>query len=127
MRLAGRVATITGAAGGFGRAIALRFAEEGADVAVADINEKGLQKTARLVRERGREPLALRCDVTQRADVQRLVDESVARFGRLTTMVANAGAVEVVPFLEMSDDEWAHTQAVNLTGVFLCEIGRAHV
>lgn len=121
MRLAGRVATITGAAGGFGRAIALRFAEEGADVAVADINEKGLQETARLVRERGREPLALPCDVTQRADVQRLVDETVARFGRLTTMVANAGVVELVPFLDMTDQEWSRTQAVNLTGVFLCD------
>ena len=121
MRLAGRVATITGAAGGFGRATALRFAEEGADVALSDINEAGLQETARLVRERGRDPLALPCDVTQRADIQRLVDETVARFGRLTTMVANAGTVEVVPFLEMTDQEWAHTQAVNLTGVFLCD------
>ncbi len=121
MRLAEQVVIVTGAAGSFGRAIADRFAEEGADLALADVNEAGLQEPARLVRERGRDALTLRCDVTQRADVQRLVDETVAHFGRLTTMVANAGVIDLAPFLDLTDEAWSRVQAVNLTGVFLCD------
>ncbi len=121
MRLKNQIAIITGAAGAFGSAIAKRFAQEGADLALADINEIGLHETARLVEAAGRHALICHCDVTQRADVEALVDQTIARFGRFTTMVANAGVAQTVPFLEMSDDDWRRVIDVNLTGVFLCD------
>ena len=121
MRLEGQVAIITGAAGAFGSAIAQRFAQEGADLALADLNESGLQETARLVEVAGRRAMTCRCDVTQRADIEALVAQTIARFGRFTTMVANAGVAQTVPFLEMTDEDWHRVIDVNLTGVFLCD------
>ena len=81
----------------------------------------GLQETARAVEAAGRDALPLRCDVTQRADVEALVDQTLARFGRFTTMVANAGVAQTAPFLDMTDDDWHRVINVNLTGVFLCD------
>lgn len=121
MRLQDQVAIITGAAGAFGGAIAQRFAQEGADLVLADLNESGLQETTRLVEAAGRRALPCHCDVTQRADVEALVDQTIARFGRFTTMVANAGVAQTVPFLEMTDEDWQRVIDVNLTGVFLCD------
>ena len=121
MRLENHVAIVTGAAGAFGRAIAETFAREGAHLALADLNEVGLQETARAVEAAGRDALALHCDVTRRADVEALVDQTLDRFGRFTTMVANAGVAQTAPFLEMTDDDWHSVIGVNLTGVFLCD------
>ena len=119
MRLQGRVAVITGAASGFGLATAERFAQEAADVVVADINEAGLQAAAERIEATGRRSHAVHCDVTQRADVQRLVDETVSEFGKLDVTFANAGIMEVIPFLEMTDAAWESVLSVNLRGVFL--------
>ncbi len=121
MRLEGVTAIITGAASGFGRATAERFAQEGADVVVADINEAGVQATAQRVVDLGRRALAVPCDVTDRASVQRLVDDTVSEFGKLDVMFANAGIVESIPFLEMTDVAWETVMSVNLGGVFLCD------
>ena len=121
MRLEGQVAFITGAASGFGRAMAERFAEEGAEVAIADIDSERLAETAGSVKERGHEALIVPCDVSRRAEIQAGVDATVARFGKLTTMVANAGTVERRGFLEITDEEWDRVQAVDLRGVFVCD------
>ncbi len=103
MRLEGFAVIITGAASGFGRATAERFAQEGTDLVVADINEAGVWATAQRVEELGRGALAVPCDVAERNDVQQLVDEAVATFGKLDVMFANAGILESISFLEMTD------------------------
>lgn len=121
MRLDGKVAIVTGAASGNGRAIAQRFAQEGATLVLADLNESGLAETERLVRQQERDALSLRCDVTRREDVQALVDAAAERFGHVDVMVANAGIGEGAPFLEMDDATWDVVLDVNLKGVFLSD------
>lgn len=121
MRLADKVAIVTGAARGNGRAIAVRFAEEGADIVVSDLNEAGMEETARLVRQQERRALTVRCDVRHRDDVQAAVDAAVAEFGRVDIMVANAGISVPDAFLELSDDDWDAVLDVNLKGVFLSD------
>ena len=112
---------ITGASGAFGRAIAELFAQEGADLVISDIDEFGLQETARTVSMTGREVLALNCDVTKRSSVEFLIDQTINHFGRFTTMIANAGVAQTAPFLEMTDEDWSRVISVNITGVFLCD------
>lgn len=121
MRLANKVAMVTGAARGNGRAIAVRFAEEGADVVVSDLSEEGMEETARLVRQQERRALTVRCDVRRRDDVQAALDAAVAEFGRVDIMVANAGISVPDAFLELSDDDWDAVLDVNLKGVFLSD------
>jgi glucose 1-dehydrogenase len=118
-KLAGKVALITGAASGNGRGIALRFAEEGADVVIADVETPGADETARLVRERGREALSQRCDVARVEDIERLVAAGVTRFGRIDIAVANAGVVESgFDCLSLGEAMWDRTIDINLKGVF---------
>ena len=90
-RLDGKVAVVTGAASGNGRAMALRFAELGADVAIADVDEPGMEETARLVRECGRKALATPCDVARKADIDARRRARRRDLGRLDVCVANAG------------------------------------
>src|SRR4051794_18887318 len=93
---AGKVAFVTGAAGGIGRTAALAFARAGADVTVADIAEDGIQATARSVEELGVQALAVRCDVTRSDDVQAALTQTVDTFGRLDAAFNNAGIEQPV-------------------------------
>ncbi len=120
MRLDGKVAVITGAASGIGRGTAIRFAEEGADVALADIDEAGLDETAEEVRRLGRRVVVRRTDVAERAQVERLVADALADLGRLDVMMANAGIGSGGSFLEMTDERYAAIMDVNMRGVYLC-------
>src|SRR5438067_8783294 len=88
---AGKVAFITGAGSGIGRAAALAFARAGASVAVADVSEEGIQETARLIEQQGGHALAVRCDVTRAGDVRAALDKTVEAFGRLDVAFNNAG------------------------------------
>ena len=90
-KLDGRVAVVTGAASGNGRGMAVRFAEDGADIVVADLDDAGMEETARLVKQQERQALTLRCDVSRKADVDALMAAAVERFGHVDIVVANAG------------------------------------
>ena len=116
--LPGRVALVTGAASGLGRAIAIRLAAEGARVGLADINHAGAQATAQAVEASNGEALALRTDVTSWDDVQAAVRAVLERWGQLDVMVNNAGVNVKEPLLEMTESGFDQTLDVNLTGVF---------
>ena len=117
----GKVAFVTGAASGIGRATAVAFARAGARVALADLSEGGLRETARLVEESGGRSLTLNCDVTDEDDVVAALDSTLERFGRLDAAFNNAGVEQPVkPSVDISRKEWDRVIGVSLTGVFLC-------
>jgi NAD(P)-dependent dehydrogenase (short-subunit alcohol dehydrogenase family) len=114
-----RVAFITGATSGIGRATALAFAREGARVVVADVAADGNQDTARLIEQAGGEALAVTCDVTRGDDIAAALQAGIERFGRLDIAFNNAGVEQPVkPVHQISDDEWDRLVAVNLRGAF---------
>ena len=118
---AGKVAFVTGAGTGIGRAAALAFARQGASVVVADISGQHNQDTARMISKSGRQALAVQCDVTQAGDVKAALDELVATFGHLDIAFNNAGIEQAPkPAAETAEDEWDRIIAINLRGVFLC-------
>lgn len=120
-RLKGKVAVVTGAALGLGRAAAIRMAEEGASVALLDtLEEPGRALVAELA-ERGLPAAYWRCDVSREDEVAQVLAEVVARFGRLDVLVNNAGvAGPDKPTHELTETEWDFVQAVNVKGVFFC-------
>src|SRR5437773_6422818 len=105
---AGKVAFVTGAANGIGRAASLAFAREGASVVVADVSEQGNQETARLIEEQGGRALAVRCDVSRAEDVKAALDRTVEAFGRLDFAFNNAGIEprKSAPTAEYEEEEW---------------------
>ncbi|MDT7809149.1 MAG: hypothetical protein QOJ70_2962 [Acidobacteriota bacterium] len=120
MKLKDKVALITGASSGIGRAIAERFAAEGAHVAVNYLPRGSGEQDALAVVETLATPgLAVAADVSKRADVERMTAEVVAQFGRLDIAVCNAGIEIKRPFLEATDEEWERVIAVNLYGAFV--------
>jgi NAD(P)-dependent dehydrogenase (short-subunit alcohol dehydrogenase family) len=120
-RLKGKVAAITGAALGLGRATAIRMAEEGAAVALLDTLEREGEALAAELAGRGFKARFWRCDVTSEAEVKRAIDEAAAHFGKLDVMVNNAGVSGAnKPTHEITEAEWDFVQAVNVKGVFFC-------
>jgi NAD(P)-dependent dehydrogenase (short-subunit alcohol dehydrogenase family) len=120
-RFTDRVAFVTGAGSGIGRATALAFAAEGAAVAVAGIPEDDVRETARLIEADGGRALALTCDVTSEDDVRAALDRTVQTFGRLDLAFNNAGVEQSqTPLADLTTAEWQRIVDVDLTGVFLC-------
>jgi NAD(P)-dependent dehydrogenase (short-subunit alcohol dehydrogenase family) len=120
MRLAGRSAIITGAARGIGRATALMFAREGADVLAPDLNLAGSQATAKEILALGREGVSMQMDVTRMADIQRMVETALREFGKIDILVNNAGITQVREPLQLSEADWDRTLNLNLKAVFFC-------
>ena len=118
-RLAGQTALITGGGTGIGRAIALAFSREGANVAVAGRRADKLQGVVREAEQLGGQALAVVCDVTKSADADRAVRETAARFGRLDVLVNNAGRVQVSTVEGIAEEEWDLMMKINLKGPFL--------
>lgn len=121
MNLTGKVALVTGATSGIGKATALELAHQGAQVAVnyygkASDGEAVVQE----ITQQGGKAIAVGGDVSVADDVRRMVQQTVERLGSLTVLVNNAGIEKATPFLEKSEEEWDKTIAVDLKGVFLC-------
>ena len=118
-RLAGKTALITGAARGIGAAIARRFAQEGADLALCDLKLDSLDSVAADARSHGVATLTRAVDVTQRAQLQAFVDAAISQFSQLDILVNNAGIFFNAPFEQTSDEQYERIMDVNVRGVFL--------
>jgi NAD(P)-dependent dehydrogenase (short-subunit alcohol dehydrogenase family) len=118
--LAGRVALVTGAGEGIGRATALALAEAGADVVVNDLRLEAAADTAAAVEKLGRRGLAVAADVAVVAEVERLFEQTAAAMGRLDVLVNNAGLIRPTGFGHVTEADWDQTFAVNAKGVFFC-------
>jgi 3-oxoacyl-[acyl-carrier protein] reductase len=119
-RLEGRVAFITGAGRGIGAATALRMAEEGARVALADIDTEGCQQVAEEIAQLGSEGLVIQCNVADSDMVQNAVDKTASHFGQLDILINNAGVLRDNLLFKMSEDDWDSVLDVHLKGAFLC-------
>jgi NAD(P)-dependent dehydrogenase (short-subunit alcohol dehydrogenase family) len=124
--IAGRVAVITGGGSGLGRAIAIGYAQAGAVVVAADVNDEGAAETVRLIGEQGHEATAEHLDVTQRLEVEALADRVVERHGRVDILVNSAGSAFRSPVEEFPEDKLDFILDLNLKGTYLCSqaIGR---
>jgi len=120
MRLKEKVAGVTGAAMGMGKSIAETLAAEGATVAVTDIDGEIAKQVAQGIRKGGGEAEAWRLDVTDRAEIKKVVKEIAERFGKIDIWVNNAGVSTMKPFMELTERDWDYMQEVNGSGVFFC-------
>jgi 3-oxoacyl-[acyl-carrier protein] reductase len=119
--LADKVAIVTGAGRGIGRAIAIRYAAEGARVVVNYVSRSdAADDTVETIRKAGGDAVAIAADVSRSADVDRLVAETLDRFGRIDILVNNAGVMVTKGVLETDEDDWDRTIDINLKGAYLC-------
>jgi acetoin reductase-like protein len=120
MKLEGKVAAVTGAGSGMGRAIASGYAREGAQVVVADLNLAAAQETAQAIAGNGGQALAVLTDVRDHSQAQAMVDAAVQTFGGLDILVNNAGVAKIIPFLETTNADWDFIFDVNCKGLLWC-------
>jgi NAD(P)-dependent dehydrogenase (short-subunit alcohol dehydrogenase family) len=119
LRLAKKVALVTGAASGIGRATALLFAREGAAVVVVDLDEAGAGAVVQAIRDEGGQAIAIRADVSRAEDCQRAVQTAVETWDRLDILFNNAGIIRRADVLSTTEEEWDRVMAVNVKSVFL--------
>jgi NAD(P)-dependent dehydrogenase (short-subunit alcohol dehydrogenase family) len=117
--LSGKVAIITGAAKGMGRAHALTLAKAGAKVVVTDIDVDGIQKVVEEIKKERGEAINIKCDQSQKSDVDNVISQTMGKFGKIDILVNNAGIFPTKPFLEMEEKDFEKVIDVNLKGYFL--------
>lgn len=128
MRLDGKAIYVTGGASGIGKSAAMAFAEAGSNVAIVDINLEGAQKVAEeIAAATGSKTIAIQADVTNKDQVEAMVEEVVSTYGKLDACFNNAGIALNVPAEEMSFEQWKKVIDINLTGVFLCATAAGRV
>ena len=120
MYFQGKTVIVTGAAKGIGRGIALLYAEKGANVVAADIDEAAGARTAAEIRKKGGEALFVQTDVREEADIIRLMETANRTYGHIDILINNAGISVFRPFFELSPEEWDDIINTNLRSVFLC-------
>ena len=120
MQLQGQVALVTGGGRGIGKAIALRFAQEGADIAIVDINGELARSSGEEIQKLGRRVFVHTADVSDYDQVQTMVRETVAALGKIDILVNNAGIAKAQPFLEVTKENWERHLHIHLFGSFYC-------
>jgi NAD(P)-dependent dehydrogenase (short-subunit alcohol dehydrogenase family) len=118
-RLDNKVAIITGAAGGMGKADALLFAQEGAKVAITDLQEDKIKDVVAEIEALGGEAIGFKHNVASEEDWVRVVDETVQKFGKIDILVNNAGVSNATPFMDLTVEGWEKTMSINVTSIFL--------
>ncbi len=118
--LKNKVAVVTGARRGMGRTHALTLARAGARVVVSDISAEDCQKVVGEIEKAGGQAMAIKCDVSKKAEVEKMISETVKKWKKVDILVNNAGIAEFKPFLELSEEDWDKTININLKGYFLC-------
>jgi NAD(P)-dependent dehydrogenase (short-subunit alcohol dehydrogenase family) len=126
-RLAGKVAAVTGAGSGIGRATALLFAQEGAAVGVIDVNSAAAAETVEQIAANGGKALALAADIVQQAQVTAAFDQLVGEFGHVDVLYNNAGTNSSGSVLTSTEDDWDRCMAINVKGTFLCSQAAARL
>jgi NAD(P)-dependent dehydrogenase (short-subunit alcohol dehydrogenase family) len=120
MKLSSKSAIVTGAASGIGKAIAMAFAREGADIAILDINPAPARQAAQAIQALGRKAVAIECDVGQAGQVKRAFAEAIQFLGGLDIMVNNTGVIRFAKVVDMPEEDWDFILRTNLKSVFLC-------
>lgn len=115
-----KIAIVTGASKGIGRAIALRLAKEGANVVIADVDKDEGEKVAQMIREMGRDCLAVKCDVSNVQEVEGMVEKTMQKLGRIDILVNNAGVSSMAAMVELKEKDWDFNMDINAKGQFLC-------
>ncbi|MEM2932183.1 MAG: SDR family oxidoreductase [Nitrososphaerota archaeon] len=119
-RLSNKIAVITGAASGIGRAIALEFAREGASIVLVDIDEKGLIEVASLIKANGKKAINVVADLTKVSDIEKILLKALKEFGRIDILVNSVGVLRGGRIEDLSEADWDLVMNVNLKAVFLC-------
>lgn len=127
MRLEGKVAIVTGGAQGMGRAIALRYAQEGARVVIGDLKQADGQKVVDEITAKNGQAVAVMVDVRDQQQVQAMIDTAVQEFGGLDILVNNAGVGRIIPFLETTEQDWNFMFDINCKGLLWCSQAAARV
>ncbi|MBN1190785.1 MAG: 3-oxoacyl-ACP reductase FabG [Dehalococcoidales bacterium] len=120
MRLSGKTAIITGSRRGIGKSIAAALAREGASVVICDVDLEDCRAVAAEIQGSGGKAIAVKCDVSVKAEVQEMVAKTIEEFGRVDILVNNAAYGVIKPFVRLTEEDWDRVYGVNIKGAFLC-------